>query len=57
MHPDGRELIARARAADLRVNVLWSDDPKEARRFLGMGVDTILTNRWLALHNALGSMA
>ena len=37
-------LIDRAHAAGLRVNVFWSDDPAEAKRFLDMGVDTILTN-------------
>ena len=39
-----QELIDRAKAAGLRVNVFWSDDPEEAKRFLDMGVDTILTN-------------
>ena len=37
-------LIDRAKAAGLRVNVFWSDDPAEAKRFLDMGIDTILTN-------------
>ena len=37
-------LIDRAKAAGLRVNVFWSDDPVEAKRFLDMGIDTILTN-------------
>ena len=36
--------LAVARAAGLRVNVFWSDDPEEAKKFLDMGVDTILTN-------------
>ncbi len=48
-----QETVDRAHAAGMRVNVFWSDDPDEARRFLDMGCDTILTNRWLALHNAL----
>jgi len=25
-------------------NVFWSDDPKETRTMLDMGIDTILTN-------------
>ena len=25
-------------------NVFWSDDPEEAKHFLDMGIDTILTN-------------
>ena len=48
------ERIARAHAAGLRANLFWSDDPEEARRYLDMGVDTVLTNNWLALHSALG---
>ena len=39
-----QSLVDRARAAGLRVNVFWSDDPEEAKKFLDMGVDTILTN-------------
>ena len=45
--------IDRAREAGLRINVFWSDDPEEAKRFLEMGADTILTNSWLKLHKAL----
>ena len=48
------ERIRRAHDAGLRVNVFWSDDPEEAKRFLDMGADTVLTNNWLALHTALG---
>ena len=47
-------LIDRAHAAGLRLNVFWSDDPAEARRFLDMGIDTVLTNDWLPMHAALG---
>ena len=46
--------IDRAHAAGLRVNVFWSDDPEEAKKFLEMGVDTILTNDYLAIANATG---
>ena len=46
--------IDRAHAAGLRVNVFWSDDPEEAKRLLDMGVDTILTNDYLAIANATG---
>ncbi len=48
-----QETVDRAHAAGMRVNIFWSDDPDEARRFLDVGCDTILTNRWLSLHNAL----
>ena len=47
-------LIDRARAAGLRVNVFWSDDPAEAKRFLDMGVDTILTNDYQPIAAATG---
>ena len=48
------EDVARARSLGLRCNCFWSDDPAEARTLLDMGMDTILTNDWLALHTALG---
>ena len=47
-------LFAKARAAGLRVNVFFSDDPDEARRYLDWGADTILTNDWIPLSAALG---
>ena len=47
-------LIDRARAAGLRVNVFWSDDSAEAKRFLDMGVDTILTNDYQPISAATG---
>ena len=46
--------IDRAHAAGLRVNVFWSDDPAEAKEFLDMGIDTILTNDYLPIANATG---
>ena len=41
---------------ELGVYICYSttDDPDEAREYLDMGVDTILTNDYLALSNALG---
>lgn len=38
------EMINKAHAHNILCNVFWSDDPKEAKEFLEMGVDTILTN-------------
>ena len=35
-------------------NVFWSDDIAEARKYLDMGIDTILTNDYLTLYTALG---
>ena len=39
-----QEMIDKAHANGIRCNVFWSDDPDETRRFLDMGIDTILTN-------------
>ena len=47
-------LVDRAKAAGLRVNVFWSDDPEEAKRFLDMGVDTILTNDYQPISASTG---
>ena len=47
-----QSIIDRARAAGLRVNVFWSDEPEEAKKFLDMGVDTILTNDYQPVANA-----
>ena len=46
--------VNRAHAAGMRVNVFWSDDPAEAKKFLDMGIDTILTNDYLLIANATG---
>ena len=46
--------VDRAHAAGMRVNVFWSDDPAEAKKFLDMGIDTILTNDYLLIANATG---
>ena len=47
-------LVNRAKAAGLRVNVFWSDDPTEAKRFIDMGIDTILTNDYQPIAAATG---
>ena len=39
-----REMIEKAHQNGIRCNVFWSDDPEEAKEFLDMGIDTILTN-------------
>lgn len=41
-----REMIDKAHAHGIICNLFWSDDPEEARRFLDMGIDTILTNEY-----------
>ncbi len=49
-----QETIDKAHAHGIRCNVFFADDPEEARRYLDMGVDTILTNRYQCIHDALG---
>lgn len=44
-----QEMIDLAHEHNIRCNVFWSDDPEEARRFLEMGIDTILTNDYLLI--------
>lgn len=39
-----QEMIDKAHAHGIKCNVFWSDDPEETRKFLKMGIDTILTN-------------
>lgn len=39
-----QEMIDKAHRNGMVCNVFWSDDPEEARKFLHMGIDTILTN-------------
>ena len=41
-----REMIDKAHQNGILCNVFWSDDPLEAREFLEMGIDTILTNNY-----------
>jgi glycerophosphoryl diester phosphodiesterase/predicted amidohydrolase len=39
-----QEMIDKAHKNGIRCNVFWTDDPLEARKFLDMGIDTLLTN-------------
>lgn len=39
-----QEMINKAHANGIMCNVFWSDDPNEAQQFIGIGIDTILTN-------------
>ena len=39
-----QEMIDKAHAHGIRCNVFWADEPEEARRYLDMGIDTVLTN-------------
>ncbi|MBR2354196.1 MAG: hypothetical protein IKA76_06835 [Clostridia bacterium] len=46
-----REAIEYAHANGILCNYFYADDPKEARRFLEMGIDTVLTNDYLTVYN------
>ena len=39
-----QEMIDKAHRYGIRCNVFFSDDPEETKRYLSMGIDTILTN-------------
>ncbi len=45
--------IDKAHAHGILCNVFWSDDPKEAKEFLDMGIDTILTNDYYNIKTSL----
>ena len=38
------QAVRKAHENGIRVNVFYSDDPEETKRYLDMGIDTILTN-------------
>ena len=44
-----QEMIDKAHDHGILCNVYWSDDPVEARQFFEMGIDTVLTNDYLAI--------
>lgn len=48
-----REMIDKAHKHGIKCNVFWSDDPEEAKDFLSMGVDTILTNDYLLISRCI----
>lgn len=48
-----QEMIDKAHANGIRCNVFWSDDPVEAKQFLDMGIDTILTNDYNIIAQAV----
>ena len=50
------DVCRRAHEAGLRVNLFWCDDSQEAREFIAKGVDTILTNDYLAVAQAIEQM-
>lgn len=47
------ETVKKAHENGILCNVFWADDTQEACRYLDMGIDTILTNDYLAVSNAV----
>jgi glycerophosphoryl diester phosphodiesterase len=47
------ETVKKAHAHGILCNVFWADDPAEACRYFEMGIDTVLTNDYLAVYNAV----
>ena len=50
------ETVKRAHELGIICNVFWADDPREARRYLDMGIDTILTNDYLPVYNHVSDL-
>ena len=48
-----QEMIDKAHAHGIRCNVFWADDPEKAMQYLKMGIDTVLTNDYLSVYNAV----
>ncbi len=49
-----QEMIDKAHENGIRCNVFYADDADEAKKYLEMGIDTILTNDYLYIKNTLG---
>ena len=47
------ETVKKAHEHGILCNVFWSDDPEETKRFLEMGIDTILTNDYNLISQAV----
>ncbi len=47
------DMIKKAHEHNIRCNVFWSDDPQEAAEFIKMGVDTVLTNDYHRIAQAI----
>jgi glycerophosphoryl diester phosphodiesterase len=48
-----QEMIDKAHANGIICNVFWSDDVEEAKQFLEMGIDTILTNDYNSISQVI----
>ena len=48
-----QESVDKAHAHGILCNVFYADDPNEARKYFEMGIDTVLTNDYLPVYNAV----
>ena len=48
-----QESVDKAHAHGILCNVFYADDPDEAKRYFEMGIDTVLTNDYLTVYNAV----
>jgi undecaprenyl pyrophosphate synthase len=48
-----KEMIDKAHAHGIKCNVFWSDNPEEANELLDLGVDTILSNQYQIVYDAI----
>ncbi len=48
-----QESIDKAHAHGILCNVFYADDPEEARKYFKMGIDTVLTNDFFPIYNAV----
>ncbi len=48
-----QESIDKAHEHGILCNVFYADDPEEARKYFEMGIDTVLTNDYLTIYNAV----
>ena len=48
-----REMIDKAHANGILCNVFFADDVDEAKKYLEMGIDTILTNDYLSISKCI----
>ncbi|MBQ2735229.1 MAG: hypothetical protein IJF33_05290 [Clostridia bacterium] len=48
-----QESFDKAHAHGILCNVFYADDPEEAKRYFEMGADTVLTNDYLTVYNAV----
>lgn len=51
-----QETVDKAHEHGIKCNVFWADEPEEARRYLDMGIDTILTNDYNRISQVLKSI-